>query len=473
MASNEDSEWEVLGTVLVIGGGGREHALAQKLAESPQVSRVLVSPGNGGTAMGHESISNIPLNLDDFGAVLDFVKTKGISLVVIGPEQHLASGLGDFLIQGGAACFGPTAAAARLETSKAFSKDFFARHGLRTARYETFTDFEAAKKYVMGLDYRVVVKCSGLAAGKGVLLPESTEETVAALKQTMVDKAFGSAGDEVVVEEFLEGEEASLLAFCDGTRSVGMPPAQDHKRALDGDQGLNTGGMGAYAPTPALTGDALEEALGMIQTTVTEMGKEGHPYTGILYAGFILTKDGPSFLEYNCRFGDPETEVLLPLLSGDLYKILLSCTQGKLDSSDVTWHGGAAATVVAAAPGYPEKYPKGMDIEGSLPCMEKGADGEEWGGGFVYHAGTALKEGGGIVTSGGRVLTVTGRGPDLRSALSIAYSRLSRVKFEGMHFRTDIGWRALALSSEIVPDVEPAPAAAAASESTGGKARGG
>jgi len=436
-------------TVMVVGGGGREHAIALKLAESPQVGKVLVAPGNGGTAASGGKLVNLKVNVKDKPAVVAAAKSNRVKLVVVGPEDPLADGLCDDMMAAGVPCFGPSAGAAMLEVSKAFSKDFMARHNLRTARYATFTDADAAKAHIKSIDYRVVVKASGLAAGKGVLLPTNQKQTLAAIDQVMVKKEFGAAGDEVVLEEFLEGQEASLLAFCDGKTVVGMPAAQDHKRALDGDKGLNTGGMGAYAPAPALTPELRADAISMMQKTVTEMANEGNPYKGILYAGLMLTSEGPSLLEYNCRFGDPETQVLLPLLESDLYTIMTKCVQGKLSASDVEWKEGAAATVVAASPGYPLAYPKGHVITG---C----ADAEAAPGvSAVYHAGTKT-DAQDVVTSGGRVLTVTGTGVDLKSALDAAYGGLEKIHFEGMHYRKDIGWRALAqLEDESEEASEP------------------
>ncbi|CAM9607186.1 unnamed protein product [Ectocarpus fasciculatus] len=447
--------------VLVIGSGGREHAIALKLADSPRVSHVYVSPGNGGTAGSgrHAGVSNadIPSSAKSgdggpHAAVVEFVKSKGVSLVAVGPEVPLVDGVADALEAAGVPCFGPSAAAARLEASKAYSKDFMARNDLRTARYACFTDFEAARSHVMEAGYRVVVKASGLAAGKGVLMPETKEEAVAALEVVMVKKEFGESGAEVVVEEFLEGEEVSILAICDGKTAVCMPGAQDHKRALDGDGGLNTGGMGAYAPAPCLTPRLARECAEICQSTVTAMAAEGSPFVGVLFAGFMLTKDGPVVLEFNVRMGDPETQVLLPLMESDLYEVMLACTEGRLAETPVSFTpGAAAATVVLAADGYPGKYPKGMPISG----LE---DAAAIPGVTVYHAGTkaaapapaAATEtqlsvsggGGGVVSSGGRVLAVTGIGANFAEALDAAYRGVGVVKFSPCHYRKDIGHRA-------------------------------
>ncbi|CAN0087147.1 unnamed protein product, partial [Ectocarpus sp. 8 AP-2014] len=445
--------------VLVIGSGGREHAIALKLADSPRVSHVYVSPGNGGTGSGrHAGVSNadIPSSAKSgdgpHAAVVEFAKSRGVSLVAVGPEVPLVDGVADALEAAGVPCFGPSAAAARLEASKAYSKDFMARNDLRTARYACFTDFEAARSYVMEAGHRVVVKASGLAAGKGVLMPETKEEAVAALEVVMVKKEFGESGAEVVVEEFLEGEEVSILAICDGKTAVCMPGAQDHKRALDGDGGLNTGGMGAYAPAPCLTPRLARECADICQSTVTAMAAEGSPFVGVLFAGFMLTKDGPVVLEFNVRMGDPETQALLPLMESDLYEVMLACTEGRLAETPVAFTpGAAAATVVLAADGYPGKYPKGMPISG----LE---DAAAIPGVTVYHAGTKAAApatataaetqlsvsggGGGVVSSGGRVLAVTGTGANFAEALDAAYRGVGVVKFSPCHYRKDIGHRA-------------------------------
>ncbi|CAM9506795.1 unnamed protein product [Ectocarpus sp. 6 AP-2014] len=447
--------------VLVIGSGGREHAIALKLADSPRVSHVYVSPGNGGTGSGrHAGVSNadIPSSAKSgdgpHAAVVEFAKSKGVSLVAVGPEVPLVDGVADALEAAGVPCFGPSAAAAKLEASKAYSKDFMARNDLRTARYACFTDFEAARSYVMEAGHRVVVKASGLAAGKGVLMPETKEEAVAALEVVMVKKEFGESGAEVVVEEFLEGEEVSILAICDGKTAVCMPGAQDHKRALDGDGGLNTGGMGAYAPAPCLTPRLARECADICQSTVTAMAAEGSPFVGVLFAGFMLTKEGPVVLEFNVRMGDPETQALLPLMESDLYEVMLACTEGRLAETPVAFTpGAAAATVVLAADGYPGKYPKGMPISG----LE---DAAAIPGVTVYHAGTKAAApatataaetqlsvsggggGGGVVSSGGRVLAVTGTGASFAEALDAAYRGVGVVKFSPCHYRKDIGHRA-------------------------------
>lgn len=431
--------------VIVVGSGGREHALAVSLARSPLIGRIICCPGNGGTALEGGKISNLGSSQDN-GTVLNLVKETNAVMVVVGPEAPLVDGLVDALAIEcpGVLAFGPTQAAAMLEASKAFSKDFLQENGIPTAKYRNFTDVHEAIAYVESLDEndRQVVKASGLAAGKGVLIPNSKAETIQAVKEIMSDKAFGSAGDTCVIESFLTGPEASCLAFCDGKTAKLMPAAQDHKRALDNDKGLNTGGMGAYAPAPCVTPDLQREIEDMCIKTVRKMAERGTPYVGVLYAGMMLTPNGPYVLEFNCRFGDPETQVVLPLLETDLYEIMTACCTGELDSIDVRFREScSAATVVGAAMGYPDTYPKGMEITGL-------GDANSIDGVKVYHAGTKLDNG--IVRcSGGRVIAVTGTGSDLKAALKCAYKGIRTINFidlngnKQMHYRTDIGRRAV------------------------------
>lgn len=433
-------------TVIVVGSGGREHALAVALAKSPLVSKVLCCPGNGGTAAEGGKISNVGKGQDN-ATVIALVKEHGAGMVVVGPEQPLVDGLVDALAVEcpDVKAFGPSQAAAQLEASKAFSKDFLEEHNIPTASYRNFTDANEAVEYVKSLSpsQRVVVKASGLAAGKGVLLPTTPEETIAAVHEIMSDKAFGDAGDTCVIESFLVGPEASCLAFCDGVTAKLMPAAQDHKRALDGDQGLNTGGMGAYAPAPCVTEKLQKEIEAMCQKTVQKMAERGTPYVGVLYAGMMLTPDGPYVLEFNCRFGDPETQVVLPLLETDLYEVFSACCTKSLDSVDVRFkENTSAATVVCAALGYPKSYPKGMVINGL-------SDANATDKVKVYHAGTKLDDENNTRCSGGRVLAVTGMGDDLCGALDAAYKGVKCLSFisdEGndklMHFRTDIARKA-------------------------------
>jgi len=428
--------------VLLLGSGGREHAIALKLAESSKVKHVHVAPGNGGTATSHSKVSNLAIDSVDLPKLLAFAQEHKVGLVVVGPEAPLVIGAVDTFAAAGFPCFGPTAAAAMLEASKAFSKDFMARHDISTAKYGNFTKYEDAVAFVEAADFGVVIKASGLAAGKGVLLPTTKEEALAGLKEVMLDKAFGDAGDEVVVEQFLEGEEVSVLAFCDGKTVVLMPGAQDHKRALDGDQGLNTGGMGAYAPAPILTPALRAKAQAILQKSVDGMAAEGTPYQGVLYGGFMVSKEGvPLVLEYNCRFGDPETQVLLPLLDSDLSDVFLACIEGKLTPEMVRWKAMSASTVVVAAKGYPEAYPKGMVI-GGLDAVQASEDGKA-GLVTVYHAGTQTDAQGQVLANGGRVLAVTGLGKDIPDSLAKAYAGVKLIQMDPCHYRNDIAQKAL------------------------------
>lgn len=414
--------------VLVVGGGGREHALAWKLWRAPSVAKVFVAPGSGGT-----DDDNVAIPVTDLEGLLAFAQASEIDLTVVGPEAPLGEGIVDRFTEAGLRCFGPTAAAAQLEISKAFSKDFMSRHGIPTAEYRVFKDVAEARAFLGEAPWPVVIKASGLAAGKGVLLPESVEEAHAALDSLMVSRDFGEAGDEVIIEERLIGEEVSVLALCDGHRAVPLVPARDHKRALDGDRGLNTGGMGAYAPTPALDAEALDAVTReVLQATVEGMSAEGCPYVGVLYAGLMLTAAGPRVLEFNCRFGDPETQVVLPLLDVDLAEVMGACIDGALTSEMVRRHEGAAATVVMASEGYPRAYPKGRAITGV-------EDAEALPGVVVFQAGTRRGDDGALLTSGGRVLAVTGRGASLEEAIARAYAGVEAIDFEGAHYRRDIG----------------------------------
>ncbi|NXO86657.1 PUR2 protein, partial [Sitta europaea] len=423
--------------VLVIGSGGREHALAWKLAQSPHVKHVFVAPGNAGTA-GNGKISNSALAVSDHAAVAQFCRDQDIRLVVVGPEVPLAAGIVDDLTAAGIRCFGPTAKAAQLESSKSFSKAFLDRHEIPTARWKSFTDPKAACAFINSATFpALVVKASGLAAGKGVIVAATREEACKAVTEIMQDKSFGTAGETVVVEELLEGEEISCLCFSDGVTIAPMPPAQDHKRLMDGDEGPNTGGMGAYSPAPQISKDLLQKIRETIlQKTVDGMRKEGVPYLGVLYAGLMLTKDGPKVLEFNCRFGDPECQVILPLLRSDLYEVMQAVINRRLASSMPAWkEDSAAVTVVMASQGYPGAYPKGLEITGLAQARQLGLQ--------VFHAGTALKDGR-VVTSGGRVLTVTAISQDLPAALREANLGVAAIHFQGATYRRDIGYRAIA-----------------------------
>ncbi len=419
--------------VLVVGGGGREHALAWKLAQSEKVRKVFVAPGNGGTAGAGGKIENVPISENEIDELIEFATTNDIALTVIGPEAPLTVGIVDRFQSAGLRCFGPDAAAARLEGSKRYSKELMEKTGVPTAGYRAFTDYNEAVTYVRSAAYPVVIKASGLAAGKGVIVPGSLAESNHALHRIMVDREFGASGDEVLIEKYLTGQEATVLAFCDGATIALMPAAQDHKPLLDGDKGPNTGGMGAYAPTP-LVDAALELQVveRVMRPVLDELAREGHPYVGVLYAGLMLTDDGPKVLEFNCRFGDPEAQVVLPLLHSDLYEILSACVAGTLDELIVEWEDAVAATVVAASAGYPGEYERGIPITGI-------GEANSVPGVTVFHAGTALADD--VVTAGGRVLAVTGVQPTLPMALACAYHGIEHIDFAGMQYRNDIGGR--------------------------------
>ncbi|MCP4966577.1 MAG: phosphoribosylamine--glycine ligase [bacterium] len=425
--------------VLIVGRGGREHALAWKLAESPHVGKVYVAPGNGGTAAAGGKIENVALTESDIDDLIEFAGANQVDLTVIGPEAPLVAGIVDCFEGVGLRCFGPVAGAAQLEGSKRFSKEIMDRVRVATASYEAFTDHAEAVAHLRAVTTPVVIKASGLAAGKGVIVTNSMAEAEQALNRIMVENEFGEAGSEVIIEERLIGQEASVLAFCDGTTIIPMPAAQDHKPLLDGDLGPNTGGMGAYAPAPLVNGQLMEEVVtGVMEPVVRTMALEGFPYVGVLYAGLMLTDDGPKVLEFNCRFGDPETQVVLPLLETDLYEILTACVDGTLDQVPVRWNDGVAATVVAAAEGYPGASPSGRTITGI-------GDANSVPGVTVFHAGTAL--GDDVVTAGGRVLAVTGVQPNLPMALACAYHGIEHIEFEGMQYRNDIGAHVTELSA--------------------------
>jgi phosphoribosylamine--glycine ligase/phosphoribosylaminoimidazole synthetase len=419
--------------VLLVGSGGREHAIAWKLCRSPLLTRLYIAPGNVGmAALG----TLVPLSVEDSAGILDFAQNNTIDLVVIGPEAALAAGVSDALSSHGIAVFGPSQAAARIESSKRFSKEFMQRHHIPTARFTTFSNYQKACDYLHSVSTPIVIKASGLAAGKGVILPDTLEEGLSALQEIMVVGQFGKAGEEVVIEERLEGEEVSLLAFCDGKSVAVMPSAQDHKRLLDNDRGPNTGGVGAYAPAPFLSKDQIETAIQTIlQPTVDGLQKEGLPYVGVLYAGLMLTEDGIKVLEFNARFGDPETQAILPLLESDLLEIFEACTKGRLLDLKIRWNDGAAVCVVLASGGYPGKLLTGFPINGLDTPIENGA---------IFHAGTRL-DGKQVVNSGGRVLGVTCWNSSLRSAIEHAYLAVTRISFTGMQYRNDIAQKGLKL----------------------------
>ncbi|GBG55532.1 phosphoribosylamine--glycine ligase [Sporomusaceae bacterium FL31] len=418
--------------ILVIGGGGREHTLAWKLAMSPRVEKIYCIPGNPGISQIAECID---LNLADNQALVDFAINHHIDLTVVGPEMPLANGIVDAFDKQALKIFGPTQAAAELEGSKAFAKELMKKYQIPTANFEVFTDAESAKDYIVKIGAPVVVKADGLAAGKGVVVAMSLDEALAAVDMIMRDQAFGLAGSRVVIEEYLTGEEASLLAFTDGYTVVPMISAQDHKRAFDGDQGPNTGGMGTYAPAPVVTADILEQIKQQVlQPTVDAMRAEGRIYRGCLYAGLMINENGPKVIEFNARFGDPETQVVLPLLASDLVTVMEACVDGKLADIEVSWEEKAAVCVVMAAGGYPGSYAKGDAITGITAAEQHGA--------LVFQAGTALKEDT-IITNGGRVLGITATAPTILDAVEKAYHAVKEIKFIDMHYRTDIAHRAI------------------------------
>ncbi len=419
--------------ILVIGSGGREHTLVWKLAQSSSVGKIYAIPGNPGMKDIAECIYDI--GVEENKKIVNFAKDKNIGLTVIGPEIPLVNGLADDLQAAGLPVFGPSKAAAQLEGSKSFSKAIMKKYGIPTAKYEMFTDAAAAKKYIEKEGTPIVIKADGLAAGKGVIVAETIEQAIAAVDEIMCDKAFGSAGDCVVIEECLIGEEASVLAFTDGETIVPMVPSQDHKRAFDDDKGPNTGGMGTYAPAPVVNNKMMELIQNQIlMPVINAMNKEGKKYQGCLYAGLMITSDGPKVIEFNARFGDPETQVVLPLLKSDLAEIMLACTNGTLKGKNIEWDNKAAVCVVLAAGGYPRKYNKGDAITGLAEASEAGA--------LVFHAGTKEKDGV-IVTNGGRVLGVTAIGRDIKDAIKNTYEDVKLIKFDNMYFRKDIAQKAL------------------------------
>jgi phosphoribosylamine--glycine ligase len=418
--------------VLMIGSGGREHALVWKLSQSPGLEKLYTLPGNPGTAELAENVSGI--SVDDHAAVAAFCNRSRIDLAIIGPEAPLAAGLVDALRLEGIRCFGPGKAAARIESSKVFAKDFMARHHIPTARYACFSRIEEAIQHLESVDYPVVIKASGLAAGKGVILPETLDEARSALKAILVEKAFGEAGDEVVIEERLEGPEVSLMAFTDGQTVLPMLPVQDHKRLLDGDAGPNTGGMGAYAPAPVFTPLMVEQAVEQVlKPAVLGLKQEGAPFVGVLYAGLMLTTHGVRVLEFNGRFGDPETQVVLPLLESDLLEILEACVDGRLSEIDIHWKPGAAVCVVLASRGYPDKPETGKKV--SFQNLPEGM--------ACFHAGTRADSAGGVLTSGGRVFGLTAWANNIAGAVETVYANTGGASFEGMQFRKDIAHQAL------------------------------
>lgn len=417
--------------VLVIGGGGREHALVWKLSKDSRRPEIYCAPGNAGTA---RLATNVPIAAEDIKGLLAWAIEHKPDLTVVGPEAPLCAGIVDAFAAEGLRAFGPTAAAARLEGSKVFSKEVMAAAGVPTARAEVFTNSQDAIQALGRFTLPVVVKADGLAAGKGVIIAQTTAEAEAAIRSMLDEALFGKAGAEILIEEFLDGEEASLLLMTDGEHVAVLPGSQDHKRVFDRDGGPNTGGMGAYSPAPVVTPMVRNFAAEQIaKPMLAELRKRGIVYKGILYAGLMIGSRGPQVLEFNVRFGDPETQVVLPRIKGDIIPLFEACIDGTLNPSDVRYEERQAATVVMTAPGYPGPYPKGLPIDG----LETIDDPEV----VVFHAGTAIKDGR-TVTSGGRVLAVTGMGSDLREAVNRAYAAVSKIHFEGAHYRKDIAHRA-------------------------------
>lgn len=423
--------------VLVVGGGGREHAIVRALKASKGVDEIWCAPGNGGISYDAK-IKDIKST--DVDAMVEFAQSEGIDYVIVAQDDPLALGMVDALAKVGIPAFGPDHKAARIESSKAFSKELMRKYDIPTAKYETFRNPCSATEFIINNDkYPIVLKADGLALGKGVLICQNEEDALSGIKEIMVDKQFGDAGNFLVIEEFLTGPEVSVLAFCDGKTVIPMVSSQDHKRALDGDEGLNTGGMGVITPNPFYTPEIAEECMEKIFIpTVKAMAVESHPFKGCLYFGLMLTEDGPKVIEYNARFGDPEAQVVLPLLQGDFLEICQACTNGELDKVEFSFEDKAAAIVIVASGGYPEHYEKGKVIsglqDGQIPDAPENV--------HVIHAGTKI-DGENLVTNGGRVLGVVATGQTLESALNDAYSQIDKIKFDGAFYRHDIGKKAL------------------------------
>lgn len=427
--------------ILIVGGGGREHALAWKIRQSPRCDKLFCAPGNAGIA---DEARCVDVDLaPPFDFLIDFCRTNAIELVVVGPEDPLAAGVVDALTAAGIRAFGPSADGARLEGSKEFAKEVMQAAHIPTAAARVFSNPQSAIDYLQGRSAPFVIKADGLAAGKGVTVAETRQEAEAAISEALVGRRFGAAGSRILIEDYLHGVEASLLAFCDGQTVLPMDSAQDHKPVFDGDKGPNTGGMGALSPAPVLTPDFKAQAVEKIlKPAMAELRRRGIDYRGVLYAGLMITAEGPQVVEFNCRFGDPEIQALIPRLENDLVEIMLACVDGELDRIELKWKPDSCVCLVAASGGYPAAYEKGKPIKGL----------KEAGGGascVVFHAGTRLEASGDIVTSGGRVLGVTALGKDLEAARSLAYERMRFIEFDGMHFRTDIGFRAAAESQPL------------------------
>ncbi|HBB71241.1 MAG TPA: phosphoribosylamine--glycine ligase [Ruminococcus sp.] len=422
-------------SVLVVGGGGREHAIIMKLAESSKVDKLYCAPGNGGISKYAQCFN---VSATDIDGIVSLAKELKPDMVVVAPDDPLVMGMVDALQAEGFMTFGPKANAAVIEGSKVFSKELMKKYGIPTAFYEVFTESDKAIEYLKKQNsYPAVIKADGLALGKGVIIAQNEEEAVKAVHDMIDELKFGKSSARIVIEEFLTGPEVSVLSFTDGKTMVPMISSMDHKRALDGDKGLNTGGMGTVSPNPCYTPEIAQECMEKIfLPTMNAMNAEGRTFEGCLYFGLMLTPNGPKVIEYNCRFGDPETQVVLPMLDADLYDIFEAIYNHQLDKADIKWHDGSCACVVMASGGYPESYPKGIAMNG---FDDKG----QVEGCFVYHAGTKLSDDGTFLTNGGRVIGVTARGNDLPEALDKAYRGVKKISFEGAHYRTDIGQRAL------------------------------
>lgn len=419
--------------VLVIGGGGREHAIVWKLASSPKVGKIYCAPGNAGIA---RTATCVPIKADDIEGLLEFAKKERIDMTVVGPEAPLTLGIVDVFKRSGLRIFGPTREAAVIEGSKVFAKEFCLRHNIPTAASATFTDIKEARAYLVKQQMPVVIKADGLAAGKGVIICNDVAQGSAALEEIMIARAFGDAGNKVVIEEFLHGEEASFIAISDGKNVLPLATSQDHKRVFDDDKGANTGGMGAYSPAPVVTAEVHERVMKKIMVpAVGGMAKDGREFVGVLYAGLMIRNGEPKVLEFNCRFGDPETQPIMMRLKTDLVDVMEAAVNGTLNNIELEWDGRPAVCVVLAAGGYPGGYEKGAHIKGLSEAASL-ADTA------VFHAGTSEKEGS-CVTNGGRVLGVTALGNDIASAIRNAYDAVGKISWEGMHFRRDIGKRAL------------------------------
>ena len=424
--------------VLVVGGGGREHALVWKIAQSPRVSKVFCAPGNAGIS---QQATLVPLKANDLRGLLEFAQNEKIDLTVVGPEEPLAKGIVDLFESKGLAIFGASMKAAEIEGSKAFAKEMMKKYHIPTAAYEVFEDREKAASYIRKKGAPIVVKADGLAAGKGVMICKTVDEAMDSLDEIMVKKVFGEAGEKVVVEECLTGEEASYIVFTDGKSILPMASSQDHKAVFDGDQGPNTGGMGAYSPAPVVTEEVHERILEkVLRPMIQGLGEEGRPYQGALYAGLMIRNGHPMALEFNARFGDPETQPVLMRMKGDIIPILEACIHGNLSRSRIEWDPRTAVCVVMASGGYPGDYERGKVIQG-LEEVSRMKDI------FVYHAGTALK-GGKVMTNGGRVLGVTGLGEDVQKAIDRTYQGVHKISWDGAHYRRDIGAKALQIPPE-------------------------